>query len=649
MKNLSKSSVWGPLQPIAAFSLFSLLFLSISRVLLAFWQIDRIDSLNDLIYILGQGLRVDIATLCWLFILPALFSTFMPLTGKMGECWKRILRIWMVLGLWVLVYMELATAPFIQEYDLRPNRLFVEYLIYPKEVLSMLWTGYKLELFIGALGTVLTITLGWKWSKKLTDKAQQVNWKWRPLLALFVVLFGVAGARSSLGHRPLNPAMVAFSNDPLLNDLALNSSYSLLFAVNSMKSEKSAEQFYGKMDTQKMLELVRTSSTKSDFTPSLLPTMNSNPATYQGKHKNLVILLQESLGAQFVGALGGLPLTPNLDELMKEGWQFTQMYATGTRSVRGIEAVTTGFPPSPSRAVVKLSKSQTGFFTIADLLKAQGYHTQFIYGGEANFDNMKTFFFGNGFDQIVEEDDYNNPSFVGSWGVSDEDLYNKANEEFERLSKSDKPFFSLVFTSSNHSPYEYPQGKIEPYDSEHMTRNNAVKYSDYALGTFFEKAKKSSYWDDTIFIVIADHDARVSGANLVPVKHFHIPALILGKGIQPRKDDRIANNIDMPPTLLSLIGVDAKTPMIGRDLTKPLAREDERAMMQYDKNFGYLTRDNLVVLSPGEKISTLAYDFKDQTMKPLEVDESIIERAKANALFASKAYQNNWYSSKNTH
>lgn len=641
--------MWGPLQPIATFSLFSLLFLSISRVLLAFWQIDRIDSLNDLIYILGQGLRVDIATLCWLFILPALFSTFMPLTGKMGECWKRILRIWMVLGLWVLVYMELATAPFIQEYDLRPNRLFVEYLIYPKEVLSMLWTGYKLELFIGALGTVLTITLGWKWSKKLTDKAQQVNWKWRPLLALFVVLFGVAGARSSLGHRPLNPAMVAFSNDPLLNDLALNSSYSLLFAVNSMKSEKSAEQFYGKMDTQKMLELVRTSSTKSDFTPSLLPTMNSNPATYQGKHKNLVILLQESLGAQFVGALGGLPLTPNLDELMKEGWQFTQMYATGTRSVRGIEAVTTGFPPSPSRAVVKLSKSQTGFFTIADLLKAQGYHTQFIYGGEANFDNMKTFFFGNGFDQIVEEDDYNNPSFVGSWGVSDEDLYNKANEEFERLSKSDKPFFSLVFTSSNHSPYEYPQGKIEPYDSEHMTRNNAVKYSDYALGTFFEKAKKSSYWDDTIFIVIADHDARVSGANLVPVKHFHIPALILGKGIQPRKDDRIANNIDMPPTLLSLIGVDAKTPMIGRDLTKPLAREDERAMMQYDKNFGYLTRDNLVVLSPGEKISTLAYDFKDQTMKPLEVDESIIERAKANALFASKAYQNNWYSSKNTH
>lgn len=645
MRSTFNRPVFGPLQPIAVFSLFSLTFLSLSRILLLFWQSARIESFQDLIYILGQGVRVDFATLCWLFILPALLSALLPLKGKIGNSWKWILRLWMVAGLWILVYMELATAPFIQEYDLRPNRLFIEYLIYPKEVMSMLWTGYKLELFIGAAGTSITLILGWKWSKKLTDSAQQINWKWRPLLAILVVLIGVAGARSSLGHRPLNPAMVAFSSDPLLNDLTLNSSYSLLFAVNNMKSEKSAEQFYGKMDSQKMLEIVRESSKKSDFNPELLPTMNHNSATYKGKPKNLVILLQESLGTQFVGSLGGLPLTPNLDKLTEEGWLFTQMYATGTRSVRGIEAVTTGFPPSPSRSVVKLSKSQTGFFTIADLLKNQGYHTQFIYGGEANFDNMKTFFFGNGFEQIVEEKDYRNPGFVGSWGVSDEDLYNKADEEFERLSKDDKPFFSLVFTSSNHSPYEYPQGKIEQYDENYMTRNNAVKYSDYALGTFFEKAKKSGYWDDTIFIVIADHDARVSGANLVPVKHFHIPALIIGKGIEPRKDNRISNNIDMPPTLLSLIGVDAKSPMIGRDLTKPLAREDERAMMQYDKNFGYLTRDNLVVFSPGEKVTTLSYDFENKTMQPLDVEEAIVERAKANALFASKAYKHDWYSS----
>ncbi len=258
---------------------------------------------------------------------------------------------------------------------------------------------------------------------------------------------------------------------------------------------------------------------------------------------------------------------------------------------------------------------------------------------------MKSFFLGNGFEQIVDEPQYQNPEFTGSWGVSDEDLYNKADEEFTRLNKEGKPFFSLVFTSSNHSPFEYPAGKIEPYESEFNTRNNTVKYSDYALGTFFDKAKQSDYWENTIFIVIADHDARVFGSQLVPVDRFHIPAVILGKGIEPRKDDRLANNIDMPPTLLSLIGIDATSPMIGRDLTKPLAREDERAMMQFDKNYGYLTRDSLVVFSPGEKVSSYHYNFEDKSLTPKEVSQEALDKAKANALFGSMAYKYNWYKS----
>ncbi|MCU8113229.1 LTA synthase family protein [Vibrio vulnificus] len=635
----------GPLQPIAAFAAIALGLVTLSRFLLALWQFDRITTADGWSNLLFQGLRVDIATLCWLFILPCLLAAILPVNGMVGKIWRAILRVWLVAGLWIMVYMELATPPFIMEYDLRPNRLFVEYLIYPKEVFSMLWQGYKIELFIGLFGSIATLWLGWIFSGKVTENVRQIKWQWRPVLAIAVVLLGVLGARSSLGHRPLNPAMVAFSSDPLVNDLVLNSSYSVFFAINNMKSERSADKFYGQMSQDKIIELVKASSAKHDFVQGSLPTLNVNNATYQGKPKNLVILLQESLGARFVGGLGGLPLTPNLDKLLEEGWNFTQMYATGTRSVRGIEAITTGFPPSPSRAVVKLSKSQTGFFTIADLLKKQGYHTQFIYGGEAHFDNMKSFFLGNGFEQIVDEPQYQNPEFTGSWGVSDEDLYNKADEEFTRLNKEGKPFFSLVFTSSNHSPFEYPAGKIEPYESEFNTRNNTVKYSDYALGTFFDKAKQSDYWENTIFIVIADHDARVFGSQLVPVDRFHIPAVILGKGIEPRKDDRLANNIDMPPTLLSLIGIDATSPMIGRDLTKPLAREDERAMMQFDKNYGYLTRDSLVVFSPGEKVSSYHYNFEDKSLTPKEVSQDSLDKAKANALFGSMAYKYNWYKS----
>ncbi|WP_095498754.1 LTA synthase family protein [Paraferrimonas haliotis] len=643
-----KKMNFGPLRPILAFALVAFCILTVSRMLLALWMAERVSSSEGWGALILQGARVDIATLCWLFILPSLLASLLPVDGIIGKIWRLALRVWLVFGLWILVYMELATPPFIMEYDLRPNRLFVEYLIYPKEVFSMLWVGYKLELFIGLVGSTMTLALGWLWSGKITRTTKQFKWYWRPVLAIIVVLLGVLGARSTLGHRPLNPAMVAFSSDPLVNDLVLNSSYSLLFAVNNMKSERSAEKFYGKMAQDKVIELVKQSSAKPErFVPGSLPTLNQNIASYQGKKKNLVILLQESLGARFVGGMGGLPLTPNLDKLLKEGWAFNQMYATGTRSVRGIEAITTGFPPTPSRAVVKLSKSQTGFFTIAELLKNEGYHTQFIYGGEAHFDNMKSFFLGNGFEDIVEEKDYQSPSFKGSWGVSDEDLYTKAHQEFTQLNKQNRPFFSLVFTSSNHSPFEYPEGKIEPYDSEYNTRNNTVKYSDYALGTFFDKAKQSKYWDDTVFIIIADHDAQVHGSQLVPVNHFHIPAVILGNGIAPRIDERLVNNLDMPPTLLSLIGVDSVSPMIGRDMTQPLAREDERVMMQFDKNYGYLTRDNLVVFSPGEKVSSYTYNFDTNELTPAQVEQSVIDRAKANALFGSMAYKNNWYKSDN--
>ncbi|MDO6583674.1 LTA synthase family protein [Photobacterium sp. 2_MG-2023] len=635
--------ITGVMFPIALFALLSLILLSVSRVVLTLWQIDHITGWQDWASILLQGVRVDVSTLCWLLILPSLLLALLPTQGLLGQIWLFILRLWLVAGLWILVYMELATPSFISEYNLRPNRLFIEYLVYPKEVFSMLWVGYKLELAVGLIGSVLTLCLGWLLSGYAVRDLDAPRWYWRPVLAISVVALGVMGARSTFQHRPLNPAMVAFSTDPLLNDLTLNSSYSVIFAAKNMASEKNAEAFYGTMPLDDIIETVRASSGRPEsFMPGDILTLNTNAPTVEGK-KNLVILLQESLGARFVGGLGGLPLTPNLDALMQEGWNFTQVYATGTRSVRGIEAMTTGFTPTPSRAVVKLSKSQTGFYTIAGLLGRQGYHTQFIYGGESHFDNMKSFFLGNGFEDIVDLPDFVNPKFVGSWGASDQDLYQMADKQFTKLHQTGQPFFSLVFTSSNHSPYEFPDGEIELYEQPEHTRNNAVKYSDKALGEFFAKARQSEYWKDTVFIVIADHDARAEGNVPVPVDRFHIPAVILGEDIQPRQDDRLASNIDMAPTLLSLIGADNTSPMIGHDLTKEVAPEYQRAMMQFDKNFGYLTRDKLVVLQPGKAAIGYQYDFTRQTLTPSGISEQESQRALAHALLGGKLYREGRY------
>tara|TARA_B100001094_G_scaffold331300_1_gene399160 strand:+ start:3714 stop:5651 length:1938 start_codon:yes stop_codon:yes gene_type:complete len=632
------------LKPIRQFIFIYLALFSLFRIVLSVWQIERFDSFSSMLYVWVQGIRVDLASLGWFMILPALLHCILYGIQSIRPYWLKILKFYLLAGLSFIIFMEMVTPAFIQEYELRPNRLFIEYLIYPKEVFSMLITGYKLEILSTCLISAFVIYKGAQVYPQTIQNLIEPSKKIQFFCAILVLAFGILCARSSFGHRPLNASMVAFSQDPLVNDLILNSSYSLLSAYKNMSAEKNAAYYYGSMSEKEVVTSIRHHIVNKDLMEKEShPSLNLNKASYHGQPKNIVILLQESLGARYVGNLGGLDLTPNLDQIMHEGWALTNLYATGTRSVRGIEAVVTGFTPTPSRAVVKLSKSQTRFFTIAQLLQEKGYFTQFIYGGESHFDNMKSFFLGNGFMDIVDEKDYDHPNFMGSWGVSDEDLYQKAQEKFTAQSQLGQPFFSLVFTSSNHSPFEFPEGRIPLYEQPQATRNNAIYYSDWALGEFIKKAKASSYWDNTIFLIVADHDARVYADHLLPAASFHIPGVFFGKGIEPRRDSRLASSIDMPVTLLSLAGIDAVTPMIGRDLTKSYPVEQERALMQFSHTFGYMTRDKLVVLAPHKSPQAFKYDLQYKTQVAVSISEAEAKVAQAHVLWGSMAYQKGLY------
>jgi phosphoglycerol transferase MdoB-like AlkP superfamily enzyme len=349
-----------------------------------------------------------------------------------------------------------------------------------------------------------------------------------------------------------------------------------------------------------------------------------------------VIILEESLGAEFVGAMGGMPLTPHLDQLLEEGLAFDQLYATGTRSVRGIEALITGFYPTPARSVVKLPKSQRNFFSVASLLGKEGYSTSFIYGGESHFDNMGRFFTGNGFDTVIDQTDYDSPLFEGSWGVSDQDLFRRAHEEFEAL--GERSFFSLVFSSSNHSPWEFPLGDFELHEEPVATRNNAVKYADHALGEFFEMAKASSYWNNTVFLVVADHNSRVYGPTLVPVEHFHIPAVFLGGTITPEHVNVISSQVDLLPTALSLIGLDSDHPALGRDLTNPAIRAlPGRALLQFHQTNLFLEEDHAVILR--SNMDAGHFRWIDGELRPAEPRPESERRALAHTLWPQLTYR----------
>ncbi|MDG6313831.1 LTA synthase family protein [Glaesserella parasuis] len=629
--------------PIFFFIGLNLMIFSLSRLGLSLWQADRVSAVEGWFPLFLQGLRMDIVSICYLFGVPALFTVLLVHNNGLGTLWKGILRVWLTISSVFILFMEVATPAFIETYDFRPNRLFIEYLLYPKEVFTMLANGHLTAVISSLVATTVAGIIYWKLSGWAVQHLRLPSWKLHPVMALLIIAVAFAGARSSLGHRGINPAMVAFSSDPLVNSLVLNSGYSVLYAVQQLKDEEKSSEQYGKMSEQEMFEIVKNSRNRpaSDYISTVIPTLTKNVASYQGKPKNIVIVLEESLGAQFVGTLGGKPLTPEFDQLAKEGWLFENIYATGTRSVRGIEAVTAGFTPTPARATVKLTKSQNGFFTIAELLRRQGYRTSFIYGGEKHFDNMASYFYGNGFETIIDEKDYKNPKFVSTWGMSDEDLFDKAHETFTELAKGDKPFFSLVFTSSNHDPFEFPDGKIELFDKEKQTRNNAAKYADYALGHFFKLAKQSNYWKDTVFLVIADHDSRVAGDSLVPIKHFHIPALILGEHIEPRRDNRLVSQIDMPTTLLSVAGISGDYPMIGFDLTQNV--DPNRAFMQYDQTQAMMKGKDVIILKPNQSPQGYEYDKANERLNPKEQSEAMKKEALAHALLGSYLYKHQLY------
>ncbi len=613
---------------IGIFILATLALLTLSRLLLSAWLWPRVRAAGGIGPILRWGLRIDLNQIAMWAGIPALLAPW--LSNQPVAIW--VTGLWLQ-AVWLLfVLLEVSTPQFIREYDSRPNRLFIDYLKYPKEVFGMLWKGYKSVLFAGAAGLALAAWLG----QALFAQAQPeplLAWPWRILASLAIGAAIALAIRGTLGHRPINPASVAWCGDSLLNTLPLNSLYSVLFALYAMRNERSAADVYGDLPDEMLHDII---CEQAAITPgtSGIPTLHHQAASQRpARPRNLVLIVEESLGAQYVGNLGGAGLTPCLDALAQTGWNFTRAYATGTRSVRGLEAVTAGFPPTLSDAALRLGNAQSRFFTLAQLLRRHGYRSRFIYGGEAHFDNMKSFFLGNGFDELHDLPTFASPAFVGTWGASDEDMFDRLHA---LLSRNDgQPTLHLAFSVSNHTPWEYPTGRI-PTDGDPATVQNTVRYADWAIGRFFEQARASAYWDDTVFLIVADHDARVGGAQRIPLRHFHIPALVLGAGIDPRRDARIISQIDLPSTLLSLIGISDAHPMIGHDLTQ--ADRGGRAMMQYEDHYGYLQGDTLVVLEPQRAPLTFRYAAPD-TYTPLNPDPELSRIALAHALWPTWAYR----------
>jgi phosphoglycerol transferase MdoB-like AlkP superfamily enzyme len=571
-----------------------LAFSLVTRTMLLFMAIPNMDiNLLMLVKIYGIGLFFDCITFSYMAIPFLLFALFAP--DRLFNC-RPVVWLFFFILTYALLFDIAAEYFFFAEFGARFNFIAVDYLIYTTEVIRNIRESYPVNWILAGLFVVnilLFLILRKRVDQCLTCKT---NVKQRLKTGVALAILPVM----SFVFVELTDFVVSVDN--YANELSENGLYNLVAAFTN--NELDYDRFYATQDNRLVLshlkELIREPnniSLRQDYQDMTRVIRN----TGKEKRHNVIVIVEESLSGDFLGAFGNKDgLTPNLDRLSQKSLFFTNLYATGTRTVRGLEAVNLSIPPQPGTSLIKRPHNDN-FFSWGTLMRNRGYDTKFIYSGHGYFDNMNNFFSHNGF-AIIDKMDFSHDevTFDNAWGACDEDLFRKVIKEANSSFAAKKPFFSVVMTTSNHRPFTYPDGKIDiPSKSG---RNGGVKYADYAIGKLLEIGKKQPWFNDTLFVIVADHCAASARGIALPIKKYQIPLLIYSPAhIQPQRIDKLASQIDLAPTVLGLLNFSYTTKFLGKDILKMGDNEGRAFISTYEK-LGYLKDDKLVILDPKQKI-----------------------------------------------
>jgi phosphoglycerol transferase MdoB-like AlkP superfamily enzyme len=516
--------------------------------------------------------------------------------------------------LFTLLFVAVSEGIFWDEFSVRFNFIALDYLVFTTEVIGNIKESYPVGKIVAALA-VLTAVVFWGLRRPLR-LALAVDVKRRSQLGWALGLLVVAWVSAYKMAPP------DFAANTYANELADNGWRSFLWAARQNKLNY--RQFYAtRPDGEVMSDLQRLSGHGLvTATPQPVQKAAYKPA----KQPNVVVVMMESMSAEYMATFGNDEgLTPNLDRLAKEGLLFTRLYAAGTRTVRGLEALSAGLPPLPGKSVVRWPNI-TNLNTLGGALAARGWSPHFLYGGYGMFDNMNSYFAAQGY-QVTDRTGFKDGliEFENVWGVADEHLFDQVLGEIDADAAAGRPFFGHIMTASNHVPFTYPDGRIDiPSPGK---RRGGVKYADYAVGRFIEMAKQKPWFDNTIFVFVADHCASSAGKAKIPVHRYHIPAIVYApKLITPKRVDTLASQIDLVPTMLAMLGLQGDDHFVGRDILR-MPPEEGRALLSTYQNLGYLKGDVMTVLEPRRKIETFKISADGKDAQPMPTNPQLAEEA----------------------
>jgi phosphoglycerol transferase MdoB-like AlkP superfamily enzyme len=560
---------------------------------------------GEVAQVLLRGGWFDVVTASFV-VLPVAFILLLVRQGfwqkKAGRRTEYALRF---VVFFAILFGFVAEHIFWTEFSTRFNFIAVDYLVYTQEVVGNIWESYSVVSLLSVLGVLAAAATHMSMRRRPVLAVAGIGQRARGFalcLALCVGLYSASDIRQSV-----------LEENAEISEVAANGVYNLFYAF--WHNEISYEKFYAQNRVEETRERARSllAEENSRFENEKSLTRIIAP---QGKehHKNVMLVVMENMSASYMSAFGNTQeLTPNLDRLAREGFLFANTYATGTRTVRGLEAVTLSVPPTPGQSIIR-RPGNANLFSLGFVFRDRGYDTKFIYGGYGYFDNMNAFFSQNGFDVVdrtsLTDDEIN---FANVWGVADDDMFARAIKEADASYAAGKPFVQLIMTTSNHRPYTYPEGRIDI--APKSGRLGGVKYADYSIGKLMEWASQKPWYKDTVFVFVADHTAGASGkAELDPVK-YHIPMIFYAPGfIKQGRYEKIASQIDLAPILLGQLNFRYRTKFYGEDL---LHDEDEipHAFISNYQKVALVKEDEITVLAPKRQIQQLSWPQAEPTAK----------------------------------
>lgn len=536
--------------------------------------------------------------------LKALFFSLMFFLPSQRRNIRNVLYFIIIfLYVFIIILNSVSEYFFWNEFGVRYNFIAVDYLIYTNEVIGDIMESYPvIPLFSGIL--VFSLAISWLifWKTK-SELLNLPNFKQKLFLSgIFVILF-----------------VISLFTIPKLDTLRSENTFSDQIQANGLPRFYNAFM-QNELDYFKFYPTLNQSTAENNLLKQFLPpTLNRTITSKKAEiRKNVVLISIESLSAEFLSHYGNTQkITPFLDSLADKSLLFTNLYATGNRTVRGLEALTLCIPPTPGESIIK-RENNGNKFTTGSVYKSKGYEVKFLYGGNSYFDNMKNFFKGNGYD-VVDRNNFKSTeiSFANVWGVADEDMAKKAIQVMNAEAKLGKPFFNHWMTVSNHRPFTYPEGRIN-IPGTTKSREGGVKYTDYSLKLFFKLAKKEKWYKNTVFVIIADHCASSAGKTELPADKYRIPAMIFSEDfIQPQQFNQIMSQIDVMPTLFGLLNFNYQSKFLGQNVFEE--NFEPKAYIATYQDLGLIKDNYLTIISPKRKVkqytltlqnSNLAENFK---------------------------------------